>query len=61
MPYLQLVLFAVGAALLTIGYRRNRRGLMLAAAIVLFLAGGGVDLGSAFAQGIHDGLDAWSH
>lgn len=56
MAYLQLALLAIGVALLTVGYRRNQRKLMLAAGIVLFLAGSADQLVGGFIDGLHQGM-----
>jgi disulfide bond formation protein DsbB len=47
MAYMELSLLVMGIVLLVVGYRANRRNMLLSAAIVLFLSGA---LGS-FAQG----------
>ncbi|SFK46951.1 hypothetical protein [Rhodanobacter glycinis] len=60
MIYVQLVLLVVGATLLVIGYRRNARKLMLAAAIALFLTGSGAQFATGFAQGLHQGIADWA-
>lgn len=54
MYYVPVVLFALGAALLVVGYRRNRRNLLAASALLLFLSGVGDD----FAAGFRDGVTA---
>jgi disulfide bond formation protein DsbB len=38
MYYIEVALFALGVVLLITGYRRNRRNMLLAAAIVLFMS-----------------------
>jgi hypothetical protein len=60
MIYLQLILLVAGVALLTVGYCRNQRKLMLAAAIVLFLAGSGAQFVTGFAEGLHEGIVSWA-
>ena len=60
MIYLQLLLLAAGVALLAIGYRRNDRKLMLVAAIVLFLAGSGVQFVTGFVEGLYQGIADWA-
>ena len=45
-------MFVVGVVVLVVGYRKNDRNLLLAAAIVLLLVGGLSDFTSAF----HDGF-----
>jgi CHASE2 domain-containing sensor protein len=52
--YLELALLLTGVGSLVIGYRRNRRGMLVVAAITLLLAGG---LGS-FVTGVADGWTA---
>lgn len=49
---MELALLAGGRVLLASGYRRNDRRVLTASAIVLFLAGAGVD----FATGVVDGF-----
>ena len=39
MDFVELALFVAGVAVLVVGYRKNDRNLMLAAAILLLLAG----------------------
>jgi disulfide bond formation protein DsbB len=51
MYYVEITLFVVGLVLLIVGYRKNRRNVLLVAAIVLFLSGA---LGS-FVKGYKDG------
>ncbi|MDQ3494368.1 MAG: hypothetical protein M3485_02255 [Pseudomonadota bacterium] len=53
MSYLEIALFIVGVVVLVVGYRKNQRNVLLAAAILLFLAGA---LGS-FVDGIIEGYD----
>ena len=52
MAYLQAALLFVGIILLIVGYRRNQRQMLLAAAIVLCFSGIGWDFITGFAQGI---------
>lgn len=53
MYYLSIFLFVVGLVVLVIGYRSNKRNLLLLAAILLFLCG---TLGD-FVQGFHEGFN----
>ncbi|TAL75207.1 MAG: hypothetical protein EPN56_06060 [Rhodanobacter sp.] len=58
MACLQGLLLVVGAASPGTGYRRNQRKLMVAAAIVLLLAGSVDQLVIGFLAGMHDGFVA---
>ena len=60
MHYLEMVLFVIGSALLIVGYRRNRRNWLLAAAIVLCLSGAGTQLTQGFADGVHGTVTDWA-
>lgn len=51
MGFLEIALLLAGAALLVLGYRRNRRSWLVAAALLLFLSG---NLGP-FARGVAEG------
>lgn len=51
MDYVEIALLLAGFALLVLGYRRNRRGWLVAATLLLFLSG---NL-RPFAQGVADG------
>lgn len=51
MDYLEIPLVVTGVVLLVVGYRNNRRNILLAAAIILFLSGA---LGS-FMEGVREG------
>lgn len=51
MYYLEISLFVIGVALLIVGYRRNRRNVMLVAAILLYLSGAVGD----FVKGVQEG------
>lgn len=53
MLWVQVALFLVGLVLLVIGYGRNRRGLLVAAALIWLLAGGVADFAQGFADGDH--------
>ena len=55
MLYVEILLFVAGMVLLVVGYRRNRRNLLLAGAIVLFLSSAGPQFASGAVQGFHDG------
>ena len=52
MPALELALLVLGTGLLVAGYRRDDRRMLATSAIVLLLAGTGVD----FATGVVDGF-----
>ena len=52
MYYMQVALFVIGSTLLVVGYRRNRRNWLLAAAIVLFLSSAGPQFIQGFADGV---------
>ncbi len=55
--YIELALLIAGLVALVVGYRKNRRNILLSAAIILFLAGTVGD----FAHGFRDGFNAgWS-
>lgn len=60
MFYVEIVLLVLGVVLLVAGYRRDRRNLLLAGAIVLFLSSAGPQLVSGAVQGFHDGWAASS-
>lgn len=60
MTCLQAALFFVGAVLLVVGYRRNQRQMLLAAAIVLCVSGLGWQLVTGFTQGIGQGIVDWA-
>ena len=60
MLYVEIVLFVLSVMLLAVGYRRNRRNLLLAGAIVLFLSSAGAQFATGFAEGIHDGITSWA-
>ena len=51
MDYVEIALLLAGFVLLVLGYRRNRRGWLVAAALLLFLPG---NLGP-FARGVAEG------
>ena len=53
MYYMEIALLVAGVIVLVIGYRKNRRNVLLTAAVLLFLAGA---LGSFF-DGFADGYD----
>ncbi|PBJ81596.1 hypothetical protein CMZ84_15525 [Lysobacteraceae bacterium NML93-0399] len=50
MLVLQVLLLAIGLVILVIGYRKHHRNLMLAAALVLLLAGSVSEVVSGFNQ-----------
>lgn len=54
MVYLDILLFVVGAVLLVVGYSKNKRDIMLVAALMLFLSGAL----SSFIEGFVDGYSA---
>lgn len=56
MTYLEVALLLAGLVLLVLGYRRDRRKILLVAAILLFFAGSIRPLASGFAKGWADGL-----
>lgn len=58
MAYLEFALLAFGLTLLVLGYRRNRRGWLVTAAIALFLAGAIEPMTTGFMQGLSDGWQA---
>jgi hypothetical protein len=58
MAYLEFALLAFGLTLLVLGYRRNRRGWLVTAAIALFLAGAIGPMTTGFMQGLSDGWQA---
>ena len=60
MYYLQMALFVIGSALLSLGYRRNRRNLLLAAAIVLCLSSAGAQFTKGFVDGVHGTVTDWA-
>ena len=60
MAYLQAALFFVGMILLIVGYRRNQRKMLVAAAIILCVAGVGWEFITGFAQGIVQGVGDWA-
>ncbi|WP_433925286.1 hypothetical protein [Stenotrophomonas nematodicola] len=51
MYVLELGLLVVGAVLLVVGYRRNRRTMLVAAALVLLVSGVVPDVVEGFAEG----------
>ena len=60
MLYVEIALIVLGIALLAVGYRKNRRNLLMAGAIVLFLSSAGAQFATRFAEGIHDGIISWA-
>ncbi|AXK73167.1 hypothetical protein DWG18_13335 [Lysobacter sp. TY2-98] len=48
---IEIALLLAGVVLLVVGYRRHHRRLLAASAIVLFLAGAGVDFAAGFGEG----------
>jgi len=58
MPYPELILLAVGIALLVFGYRRNNRNMLLLAALVMLAAGALPDVISGIDAGYRDGAGA---
>ena len=60
MDYLQVALFVIGSTLLVVGYRRNRRNWLLAAAIVLFLSSTGAQFTKGFADGARGTVTDWA-
>ena len=55
MTTVEIILFAVGAFLLVVGYRRSDRNKMLAAALLLFASAAIGPLSEGFEQGYADG------
>lgn len=55
MAYIELALLACGLVMLVLGYRRNRRGWLVTAAVALFLAGAIGPMTTGFMQGLSDG------
>ena len=51
MTYVEIALLLAGIALLVIGYRRDRRNMLVTAAIVLFFAGSLGPLVDGFMEG----------
>ncbi|MCP1376236.1 hypothetical protein [Dyella lutea] len=51
MDYVEIALLLAGFVLLVLGYRRNRRGWLVAAALLLFLSGNLEPMVSGFAEG----------
>ncbi len=60
MYLIEIVLLAVGIALLAVGYRRNHRNLLLAGALVLFASAAVADLVDGFMTGWEDTRPALS-
>lgn len=58
MTYVEIALFVIGLVALVVGYRRNRRNVLLAAAIVLFLSGTVSEFATGFAHGWERGYAA---
>lgn len=56
MLYVELVFLVVGFCLLLLGYRRNDRNMMLAAAVLLLAVG---TIGD-FSQGLADSVRDWA-
>lgn len=56
MYYFEILLFITGVVLLIVGYRQNRRKIMLTAAIFLFVSGSFSSSISSFSKGFHDGF-----
>jgi hypothetical protein len=56
MDYIEFGLLLLGASMLVIGYRKNSRNVLLAAAIVLFLSA----TAGGFVQGFVQGIDQWA-
>lgn len=56
MLYVEMGLLLVGICLLVLGYRRNNRNALLAAALLLLAAG---TIGD-FSQGLLDGIRNWA-
>ncbi|HEY9511377.1 MAG TPA: hypothetical protein VIQ48_02265 [Rhodanobacter sp.] len=54
MNYIELALLVIGAVVLVLGYRKNQRNVLLAGAMLLFLAGTVGDFSSGFIAGITD-------
>ena len=54
MNYIELALLVIGAVVLVLGYRKIQRNMLLAAAILLFLAGTVGDFGRGFIAGATD-------
>lgn len=52
MAYLQAALFFVGMILLIVGYRRNQRKMLVAAAVILCVAGVGWEVATGFTHGL---------
>jgi len=55
MLWVQVALFLVGLVLLVLGYWKNRRGVLVLAALVWLLAGGVADFAQGFSDGFRDG------
>jgi hypothetical protein len=55
MTTVEIILFAVGAFLLVVGYRRSDRNKMLAAALLLFASAAIGPFSEGFEQGYADG------
>lgn len=55
MKYIEIALFIVGVVALVIGYRKNRRNVLLCAAIVLVLACTVGDFAHGFQEGFRAG------
>ena len=56
MHYLEVGSLALGVVTLAVGYRTNRRNLLLAAAVVLFFAGASGSSVNDFADGFVQGV-----
>lgn len=54
---IDIVLMVAGFATLVVGYRRDNRKIMLAAAILLFLSGALTGFTSGVVDGIADGME----
>jgi hypothetical protein len=55
MHYLELGLFVAGTIMLVVGYRKNHRNLLLAAAIALFLSDYVSPITLGFIRGLEEG------
>jgi len=53
MDYLTIALLVLGFAALVVGYRKNSRNTLVAAALLLLAAGGLSDIVSGFMDGAH--------
>jgi hypothetical protein len=51
MLYVEIGLFVIGAGLLALGYRKNQRDVMVAAALVMFVS----SMAGDFLEGFHEG------